>query len=46
MTDEEITNMLEDIISEVDYDLYKEMFLFAGDCDIHNLIQIVRRYVG
>ena len=55
MNDEEIIEMLSDIVSEIDYDIWKEMFEYYPDrCEEpelekmnrENLINIVRRHLG
>lgn len=49
MTDFEIIGMLEDIVMEIDYDIYKETFLGEEEpedrADVQELIGIVKQHM-
>ena len=47
MTTEQIIAMLRDIVEEVDYDIFKEMFPEDGESEIsiERLIEIVRNHI-
>lgn len=46
MTEEQIKAMLAELIEEIDYDIYKEIFIYNEDDDINTLIEIVRKYIN
>ena len=46
MSNEEILEMIKDLVSEVDYDYYKEMFVYDDNPDqIQRLIDIVKKHL-
>ena len=40
---DKIVEMLKELVNEVDYDIYKEMFVYC-DASYERLIEIVQRY--
>jgi len=50
MTEDQIENMLRDLVLELDYDLYKEVFTYPSDYDlsfrIRTLKNIIKGYLG
>jgi hypothetical protein len=46
MTEEELLEMLKQLVQEVDYDIYKDMFVH-GDCPegVEALINIAKQYI-
>lgn len=49
MTDEKILEMIRDLVKRLDYDLYKEMFVYDNDGDYERekqeLVAIVRKHL-
>jgi hypothetical protein len=50
MTKEEILKMVKDIVEEIDYDIYKDIFMCPEDIDesaetINNLVSIVEDHL-
>lgn len=45
MTDKEIEKMLSEIVEKLDYDIYKEIFLYQ-ERSILDLVLIVKKYLG
>lgn len=45
MMDEEIEKMLQEIIENLDYDLYKDIYIY-DDGDVSDLVLIVKKYLG
>ena len=45
VSDQHIVEMLREIVEELDYDLYKEMFVYEDGPNLGSLIGIVRKYL-
>ena len=46
MTDDQILDMLSEIIEEVDYDIWKDLFLYGEEGDMSHYVDIVRKHLG